>query len=324
MTPTNNRALRRSVWLLLALALMTLLTIPGCSASGDQGLTYSFEAGEAFTYDVEIIMNGSMSAPGMTADEGTLPKDAMIKGRFSIEITEVKDDIATIVYTYESLEAIAEGQTETIPVDQIPSITVAMDKYGKVTSISGAPGGVLGVLMGGTDTGSSLPFDASQLGGSAMVNLPPSGKMAVGEEWTTTIDTPLPMLDKSIQTTTKAKITSLTKDGKDQIVGLNLDQDTPIDLDIDLGALISQMNPADAPESMPEDLKFIMNLTGRQSFVGSTTLNLTKGLPVHYEADSVFEYQMAISGAPEDTIPADESGPFNIDITMKIKLNQVK
>jgi hypothetical protein len=323
MSTARRRTIRRSIWILLTLTLVSLLAVAGCGEPGGQALTYSFKTGDAFTYDLEVVMNGSMTAPGMTADEGTLPKDATVKGRFSIKVTDVKDDVATIVYTYESLETIAEGETETIPVDQIPAVTVTMDKFGKITSMSGAAGGVLGSLMGGGNESAGLPFDASQLGGSAMVSLPPGGKLAVGEEWTTTTDTPVPMLGQSVQTTTKAKITSLTKEGDNQIVGLDFDQDTPMDLSIDLGALMGQMIPAGTSDSLPEDFAFLMTLAGTQSFSGATTVNLTKGLPVNYEADGVMKYQLAISEAPEDMVPADERGPFDIDITMKIRLSQV-
>lgn len=324
MSAAPKRTPRRSLWGLLSLALVGLLLVGGCAGTGGQGLTYSFKAGDAYTYDLEVVMNGAMSAPGMPADEGTLPKDATVKGRFSIEVTDVKDEVATIVYTYESLETIAEGETETIPVDQIPSVTVTMDKYGKITSMSGAAGGVLGSLMRADNEGAALLFDASQLGGSAMVSLPPGGKVAVGEEWTTTTDTPVPMLGQSVQTTTKAKITSLSKEGDNQIVGVDFDQDTPMDLSIDLGALMGQMIPKGTTDSLPEDFAFLMTLAGTQSFSGATTVNLTKGLPVKYEADGVMKYQLAISEAPEDMVPADERGPFDIDITMKIRLNQVK
>ncbi len=322
MSAARTRTARYAIWVVLILALAALVAVAGCGGGAKgEALRYSFAAGDAFTYDLEVVMNGSMAAPGMAADEGTIPKDATIKARFSMEVTEVKDKVATIVYTYESMEMIAEGQTETMSADQLPSVTVQVDEYGKIISIDGAAGGPLGGLMGG---GSDLPFDPSQLSGSALVGLPPSGTLTVGEEWSTTTDYPVPGLGQSVQATTTAKITSLSKEGDSQLVTLDYTLNVPMDLTIDLGALMGALAQGATSESLPEDLKFVMTMTGAESFKGTSTVNLSKGLPVAFDADGSMKFSFAITEAPEGMIPEEERGPFDIDITMKVKLAQVK
>lgn len=318
---TGNRKLRAVLLVALVLAVSALVVVAGCGSGKGGGLTYSFKAGDAYTYDLEIVMNGSMSAPDMAADEGTIPKDATVKARFSMKVTEVKDNVATIVYTYDSMEMIAEGQTETLPVDQLPQVTVKMDQYGKVLSVDGAAGGPLGGILG---LSGSLPFDPSQMSGSALVGLPPSGKLAVGEEWTTTVEQPIPGFGQTVQATTKAKITSLTKEGDDQIAGIDFSLDVPLDLTIDLGALMGGLAQGASSESLPADFKFVMTMKGAETMSGTSTVNLSKGLPVALDADATMKFAFAISEAPEDMVPADERGPFEIDITMKVKLAQVK
>ncbi len=320
MSVCRTRAARYALWVTVMLTLAALVLMGGCGGTKGPGLKYSFVAGEAFTYDLEVVMNGTVAAPGMTDDEGIIPKDATVKARFTMKVTDVKDGVATIVNTYESMEMIAEGQTETMPADELPSVTIKMDEYGKIISMDGATGGPLGGIMG--DSG--LPFDPAQLSGTALVGLPPSGKLTVGEEWTTTSEYPIPGLGQSVQATTKAKITALAKDGDNQLATIDFTFDIPMDLTIDLGALMGMLMEGAASEGLPDDLKLVMTMTGSQSYKGTSTVNLSKGLPAVLDTDGSLNIGIAITEAPEDMIPEDERGPFNIDITMKIKLAQVK
>ena len=97
-----------------------------------------------------------------------------------------------------------------------------------------------------------------------------------------------------------------------------------MDLTIDLGALMGMLMEGAASEGLPDDLKLVMTMTGSQSYKGTSTVNLSKGLPAVLDTDGSLNVGIAITEAPEDMIPEDERGPFNIDITMKIKLAQVK
>lgn len=312
---------RLAVCVLALIALLSLVAGCGGTAAGGDSLTYNFSAGDSFTYDLKVVLNGSVNAPGIAEDEGKIPQDSTLEARFTMKVTDVTDEVATITYSYEKMSMTSEGQTEEMDVSSVPEVTAKVDKYGKIVSVEGADSGILGSFLG-TSTGSS-PVDPSQIGGTSMVPFPTEG-VAVGDEWTQTVEQKVPGLKQTVQVTTVAKLAALDDVEGAQIATVDFTTTAPMDLEIDLGAIMAAMGQAMTSESTPEDFKFIMGMEGEESFSGTTRVNLSKGLPAGFQGEGHIQLSMSIIEAPEAMVPADQRGPYDIDMIMDITLDQVK
>ncbi len=317
----RSRRARLAVGVLALIALLSLVAGCGGAAAGGDALTYNFTAGDSFTYDLKVVLNGNLNAPGMAEDEGRIPQDSTLEARFTMKVTDVTDDVATITYSYEKMSMTSEGNTEDMDLTSVPEVTAKVDKYGKIVSVEGADSGILGSFLGANTSGS--PVDPSQIGGTSMVPFPTDG-VEVGDEWTQTVEEKLPGLEQMVQVTTTAKLTALDEVEGAQIATVDFTTTAPMDLEIDLGAIMAAMGQAMTNESTAEDLKFIMGMDGEESFSGTTRVNLSKGLPVGFEGVGHMKISIAVLEAPEEMVPADQRGPYDIDMTMAITLEQVK
>lgn len=318
----KGRLARLAIVVLLVVASTVLVAgCGGADGSAANALKYNFKAGDSFTYDMKVVLNGSVNAPGMTAEEGQIPQDSTLDMRFSMEVSEVADGVATITYSYEKMTMTSEGRTEDMPTDSLPQVTAKVDEYGRIVSVEGADAGLLGSIFG--TGGSGSPVDASQLGGTAMVPLPKEG-LEVGKEWTETVEQTIPGLGEKVQVVTTAKLTALDEVDGAQIATVDFTTTTPMDLTIDLGKIMAQMGQTMTSDTTADEFKFVMAMEGEQLFSGTTRVNLSKGLPAAFEGGGRMQFSISIVEAPEDMVPADQRGPFDIDMTMDITLEQVK
>jgi len=317
----RSRQVRLTVCALALIVLLSLVAGCGGSAAGDDALIYNFTAGDSFTYDLKAVLNGNLNAPGMAEDEGQIPQDSTLEARFTMKVTDVTDEVATITYSYEKMSMTSEGKTEEMDLGSVPEVTAKVDKHGKIVSVEGADSGILGSFLG-TNTSSS-PIDPSQISGTSMVPFP-TDAVEVGDEWTTTVEQKVPGLEQTVQVTTTAKLTALDELEGAQIATVDFTTTTPMDLEIDLGAIMAAMSQAMTSESTPDDFKLVMGMDGEESFSGTTRVNLSKGLPVGFEGEGHMKISVTITEAPEEMVPADQRGPYDIDMTMDITLEQVK
>ncbi len=302
--------------IVLALLLVVALAVMGCG-KGAGGVTYDFKAGDSFSYVMNIGMSGSASAPNLGKEE--IPEGTSLEAAFTIDITDVQDGIATVAYRYDSLEMNAEGQTESIPADMIPQITLQIDREGRIVSVDGNSQGMpFGMGM------SSLPFDPSQFGAQMVVVTPEGGLREVGDEWTATSTTPIPGTGEEVVSTVKATLVALDTVGGDTIATIDYTLDTPMDIEIDLAEMMKGMGLGQVLREAGGDFVFTMSVSGLQAMSGTTRLNMSKGVPVAFAGEVAMNIEFAITDAPAEIVPPSERGPFGLDMKLAMTLEQVE
>jgi hypothetical protein len=301
----------------IALILVLALAVIGCGNAGSTGITYQFEAGDSYSYVMNIGMSGTVSGPSM--DDEQVPEGTSLEARFTLEVTDVEDGIATVVYRYDSLKMTAEGQTESLPANTIPSVTMQVDSEGRIVSVDGGNAGMpFGMGM------SELPFDPSQFGAQMTVVTPEGGLGEIGDEWTATNTMPIPGTGQEVTTTVKATLVGLdTVDGQ-TLATIDYTLDVPMDIEIDLAEMMRGVGLEQMMDEMGDDFAFKMTMAGLQTMAGTTKINMSKGVPVSFAGDVSMVLEFGITEAPEDMIPAEERGPFGMDMKLKITLDQVQ
>lgn len=287
---------RRSVVPCLLLTLVVLLLAAGCGG-GNGELKYSFTEGDTFTYDLFAALNGTVKAPWLDEDEGPIPGESMIKARLSLTVADVKDDVATMVLRCLSAETTSEEETDSVPEEELPEITLQVDDQGRILSVNKGAGPPIQV-------GLALPT-----------------KAAVGEEWNTTSDYPLPGLDQSIQVISKGKILSVSTQDDGKIVRYDYSVEIPLDLTLDLQQLVGAALP-ESSDDMSADSKVVLTVKGAPCWQGTRTVNLSKGVPTALTADGKISVTLEIIEAPTKIVPPRERGPFHTDVSLELTLTQ--
>lgn len=311
---------KRVLFFALFLAFLGGAFVPlgGCGQAA--GLSYSFSKGDTVSYDLTAIINGSLEAPGVSRQEGIIPKDAKLRSRFTAKVEEVHDGLATIKCTYDSFEMLAEGQSEIVPVQDLPALTIEVDKHGRILSLTGGEGGILSGLTGREST---LPLDLGEVSLLSFVSLPVDGRLTLGEEWNVEEQQSLPVLGQPVKATTKAKIVSIVKERRNQLVGVEYSLDMPVDVAIDLAKIMAVIEDG-TQVAPPARMQLIMTVKGVQYYKGKATLNLTRGMPVSVSADGTLKLELEVQEAPEDVVPQNERGPFTIELMVQVSLEQVE
>jgi hypothetical protein len=239
----------------------------------------------------------------------------------SMAVENVTDGVATVTYKYDSLEVSSGGQAMPLPQQQIPEITVKIDEQGKVISVEGLEG----VLPPGVSL-SNLPFDPAQFSGQTNVLFPEGGLAEPGDTWEATTNYPLPGSDQGVESRVTGKLLSVSEVEGRQVAEVEFAVDTPMDVTLDLGALMAQMG---LDKLIPQgegqgDLAFKMSIKGAQDFKGITRVDLESGAPVDLNGDmAIMAMTVEVIEAPSVVVPEDERGPMTIDITAKLELQQV-
>ena len=102
--------------------------------------------------------------------------------------------------------------------------------------------------------------------------------------------------------------------------------DVPLDVTLDLAAIMKEMG---LTEALPSDvdleaLAFKMTIKGNESVSGSTQVDVDTGLASMFDGTVTIKMSIEITDAPADMVPADQRGPFVIDLTAGVKLTEVK
>ena len=312
---------RRPVLLLIALLLAASALVLGCGGGDSTSLTYDLNEGDVYTYDLAVTMNGSVTGPSISADQGTLPADTTFEARMELAVEDVTDGVTTISYRYLSASASAGGQDVPVPQGQLPEITVKIDEQGKVLSIEG-----LDKVMPPGFSGSSLPFDPSQLGAQSNVILPEGGLAKPGDEWSETTKVPIPGSDQVIEGTATGRLVSVESvDGRD-IATVEYSVDVPIDLNLNLAEILAQTGLGALLESQgkkPEDLAITITMKGTEAADGTAKLDVETGMPVDFTSDVSVKMDIGITGA-EGLLPKEAAGPMTMDLTAQVTMNEVK
>ena len=300
-----------------AVLVLLLLAMAGCEAAGGTPLKYRLKAGQSYTYDLAMTVKGSAQGPDISALDGLIPKDGSIKARMTMSVKEVRDGISTIEYSYQDIETASQGGTETTPADPMPNITLKIDQRGQVVSVESGGRSLPMGLGGGLD----LSSFANQTG----LVFPDAGSAKPGDEWAASTTYPVPGMGQEVSATTKAKLLSVSEEGGRTLAKVEFSVDAPLDVSLDLAAMIREMGLAG---TLPTDvdlstLAFKMTIKGAESMKGTAQIDTATGLPTLFDSDILLKMAIDILEAPEDLVPADQRGPFNIDLAVNVKLTQV-
>jgi hypothetical protein len=173
---------------------------------------------------------------------------------------------------------------------------------------------------------SQLPFDPSQFAGQTTVVYPEGGLAEPGDTWEATASYPIPGSDQSVESKSTGKLVSVSEENGRQVAEVEFTVNTPMDLVLDLGAIIASMG---LDQLMPggqelEDLQFKLGMSGAQDLQGVARVDLAKGMPLTMDADMDIQMDMEVIDAPAEVVPEDQRGPFSIDMQAQLSLQQVK
>jgi hypothetical protein len=93
----------------------------------------------------------------------------------------------------------------------------------------------------------------------------------------------------------------------------------PLDLTIDLGALLEGLLGAMGGSEDVSDLALTMTMDGSVDFAGTSRVVTETGRALDNDGLMGLALQMQITEAPEDLVPAGERGPFSIDLEMTVQ-----
>jgi hypothetical protein len=208
-----------------------------------------------------------------------------------------------------------------VPQQTMPEITIKVDETGKVLSMEGLEQ----VLPPGFSM-SQLPFDPSQFAGQTNLIYPQGGFAKPGDTWEATSKFPIPGSEQGVESKSTGKLLAVSDEGGVQVAEVEFSVNTPMDLTLDLGALIKEMG---LDQLMPgaqgmEDIAFKLTMEGAQDLQGVSRVDVTNGMPLDMTADLDITLDMEVIDAPAQVVPEGQRGPISIDIQAALSLKQVK
>jgi hypothetical protein len=305
---------------MIVAAALLALAFAGCGSGDDIPLAYTYEEGDTHTFDVVLTMDGSVSGPGVSAEESQALQDLTVQVRESYEVVDVSDGVATVTYRVEPPTLKQGGDSVPVPGASTQEITLKIDEAGRVLEIEGMEG----MLPPGL-SGSSLPFDPSQFGPQTTVVYPENGVAGPGDTWTAESKTQVPGTGgQEITATSTGKLVGVNEVDGRTIAEIDFTVDVPIDLTIDLAALLEDlglgqlMSAADA-----NDLRFSMTMNGTESLAGTAKVDVDSGVPDSLESDLRVSLKMEVTEAPPGMLTDEEMGTVTMDITGTIVMTRV-
>lgn len=316
-----RRALAAAAAVVLVILAAFLSACAGTGTSGDVPLKYQYKAGDSFTYDLTLAIDGGVEGPGIPAEEGAIPGDMNLELRVTMAVKEVTDGVATVGYTYESLAITSGGEKVPVPAGSLPDMTVKVDEQGRILSIEG-----LDKLLPPGLSLSSLPFDPSQLSGQTNVIYPEGGLAKPGDTWEATSRYPIPGAANGVESKVTGKLLSVAEEDGRDLATIEFSVNTPMDFTIDLGAMMQEMglDKLMAAGQQPENLAFELTVKGAQDMQGTSRIDTENGMPVSLDGDVTLKMSMEVIDAPAAVVPEDQRGPISMDMRAKLSLNQVK
>lgn len=210
-------------------------------------LTYRFEAGDEFLYDVALSQSLSLATSGdaTAVAEGDLPGSAQVtidaSGPFTYSVSDGPSEGTFAIaidgeFTDVSVEGTVDGEPVEDPEQLAGLSTVAPVAPVSTTVLVDGRGRVVGDTTSTTDP---LGLGASPLTGlagdlSRFVGPPlPAEEVVEGQTWTETSRSPSPLSDEPIETTVAAAVSgSDTLDGRDVLVIESTSETGPIRVDL--------------------------------------------------------------------------------------------
>lgn len=312
---------RRSLLIGVLVILVPLVTAAsgcGTAASAEVPLKHSYDAGDSWTYEMTMVINGSVTGPGMPeSDAGVIPQDTTMKIRETITVSDVTNGVATLSAKTEILEASADGQPMPTGAEASQEVTMQVDEAGKVLAIEGPD--TAEAAAGFFESG--MPFDPSQFSNQLGVLLPEGGLGKVGDEWSDTSTFPIPGMGEDITANTKARFVSLAAENGREIATIDYSIEVPLDLELDLGAMLQDLGGQMGASDM-SGLKFKMTISGKLTFTGTAKVDTADGQTAAMNGTLDMTMDMEITEAPDGTIPSDQRGPFALDMEATIYMLQ--
>lgn len=298
---------------LLAMVLLALLAAafgPAACGGGsgpDIPLLYTFTPGDSWVHEMTSVATGTAEDMG---DQGPTQADETTKTRLTAKVESVgKNGTATISLTTQTLELVSNGETVDLAGQQPQTITITMDRAGKVLSTVGAADAASGLIESGNF------LDArdleSRLG--SMI-FPDDGKAKIGEEWRSVYSVPLSGLDRELTVETTSKLVSVATENGRQVATIEYVSALPMDMELDLGALFSRMSGSGGDGSTV-DIVFKIAMKGDVRFTGTTTVDTATGRAIRTDSNGTMDLSLEVTEAPQTLVPSDQRGPYRTNMT---------
>ena len=326
---TRKRSLLIALMMLVAMALAGAVLGCGGSASDDGpgggsgenvALQYIFKTGDTWVHELTTVMKGQVE--GATDEDATI--DETTKSRITSSVTSVTDEgVGTVEVTTEILEMTSNGAAADLTGQEPQKTTMTVDKTGKVLSVEGPDDSEAASAF----MASGMPFDFTDLSDQfANLVYPSDGTAKVGEEWESTFTMPLSGMDQEITASTKAKLTAVAAEEGRETATIDYTIAMPMDLTLDLGAMLKAMMEGfgGGDEMSGEELDFVMTMKGDIEVPGTARVDRATGQLISLDSDGTMTIEMEITEAPEDMVPADERGPFKMNLTMTMTQVEVR
>lgn len=286
-------------------------------------LEHKFRANQIDRYKMVIKMNANIALPGMpvaiTGTNGMQMNMSIVSVLRSKVLGILPSGDAKLMYSYESMDMdmdmpgmpkIDKSQMQKAQKDVIknmPKITMVVNKYGQVTSVEGLD------KMPGMPKG--MDFSSMLVGPNAMGPWSfglPADQVGVGDAWTQdipilnagkmTVDYTLESLNAKLGSITAAKI-------RQDFSG-----------HVEMGDLMKSMIPMMAGSMSGPAPNIIggMDMSGW----GVAYFDAARGRVARVDSDIDMIMNMSAE-APEGLAPANGPKTFNINMTMKMKLNMI-
>jgi hypothetical protein len=262
-----------------------------------------------------MVVNANAEVPGEEA--ATTVENTKMRMTTTVG-TVTSEGVAGMTVKLETLAMTVDGQAQDLTGQETQEFNMTVDKTGKVLAVQGADG---------ADAASSLLESGNLFDSNSLANeftnilYPADGTAKVGEEWTIESTVPLSGLDQELTVTTKAKLVSVSTENGRQVATIAYTTSVPMDLELDLGALLSAMMGGSEGSS---DFGFKMTMKGTMEFTGTGRVDTATGQAISSDAAGSMDIQMEITEAPEMSVPKDQRGPFATTMTMTMSVVEVK
>jgi hypothetical protein len=304
----------------LVLVLLSAAFVAGCAdEDGQITLSYDYREGDTFTYDVNVDMSGTVQGEMIPPGRGELPEKTTAAMRLTMEVLDVTEGVATVVYSYSDLTVTADGEPVRVPKRDASSVTVRVDEQGKIVSVEGLEHPMIPGF-----SPSQLPFDPSQFAPQTNVVYPEGGLAQPGDTWQVTSLYPVPGSDDGIESTMTGRLISLQQVDGRQAAEIEFQVETPLDLMVDLAAVLQELGlAAFVPQSKQFD-SLTMSFGGLQTTQGEALVDAETGMPIDVTAQMTADLTIRVIDADPSVVPENLRGPTTIDFTAAVKVEQVK
>jgi hypothetical protein len=291
------------------------------SAQGEYRLAYDYQSGDTLVFEVTQTDKTTTDEELLEAGQSAISTDVYVS-RVTATVKSVDDNgVATVQVKDEQTKNTTDGVKQTL--NPITEATLKIAPTGRVVSVEGFDG--LGAQVKQTgDIGPVLDYlDV----GYALENViyPEDGLAKVGEEWSDEYTITLPGMTEVISVKTKAKLTSVVKEGGKQIAVIDYTYELlPFTFFVDMSEAIREEARANSYQGDLAALVYKMSMTGAQVVSGQARMDLATGQPVSINVDLEMSASFTLTDAPADLFPLDQRGPYGMTATGTGTMTRVK